>query len=194
MAAHGFVSNESKLQAENDGLRLQLANLTSAARNVQDTLRRLWSQHERAQLQIQQLEKELSREKELRAKGSREAWADERSVPDGVRPASAPERKAATHAPEVGNAPQEPACVQSIRKRAADAIRSRAEAASNKKKTGAAKREDTPTWKAQSWLADGSSAKLAELGIFIIKHFLCRMNFIFNFFKFCINFYRCCKG
>ena len=41
-------------------------------------------------------------------------------------------------------------------------IRSRAEEA-NKKKTGAAKREDTPTWKAQSWLADGSSPKLAEL-------------------------------
>ena len=158
MAAHGFVSNESKLQAENDGLRLQLANLTSAARNVQDTLRRLWSQHEGAQLQIQQLEKELSLEKELRAMGSRRAWADERSVPDGVRPASAPERKAATQAPEVG----EPACVQSIRSQAAEAIRSRAEEA-NKKKTGAAKREDTPTWKAQSWLADGSSAKLAEL-------------------------------
>ena len=74
MAAHAFVSNESKLQAENDGLRLQLGNLTSAARNVQDTLRRLWSQHERAQLQIEQLEKELSLEKELRAKGSRGAW------------------------------------------------------------------------------------------------------------------------
>ena len=161
MAAHGFVSNESKLQAENDGLRLQLANLTSAARNVQDTLRRLWSQHEGAQLQIQQLEKELSLEKELRAMGSRQAWADERSVPDGVRSASAPVRKAATHAPD-WSAPEEPSCVQSIRKRAADAIRSRAEAA-NKKKTGAAKREDTPTWKAQSWLADGSSAKLAEL-------------------------------
>ena len=158
MAAHGFVSNESKLQAENDGLRLQLANLTSAARNVQDTLRRLWSQHEGAQLQIQQLEKELSREKELRAKVTREAWAEERSVPNGVRPASAPEREAATQAP-----PQEPpACVQSIRSQAAVAIRSRAEEA-NKKKTGAAKREDTPTWKAQSWLADGSSAKLAEL-------------------------------
>ena len=40
--------------------------------------------------------------------------------------------------------------------------RKRAEEA-NKKKTGAAKREDTPTWKAQSWLSDGSSAKLAEL-------------------------------
>ena len=113
------------------------------------------------QLQIQQLEKELSREKELRAKGTREAWADE-SVPDGVRPASAPEREAATQAPEVGNAPQEPACVQTIRSRAADAIRRRAEEA-NKKKTGAAKREDAPTWKAQSWLLDGSSAKLAEL-------------------------------
>ena len=162
LAAHGFVSSESKLQAENDGLRRQLANLTSAARNVQDTLRRLWSQHERAQLQIEQLEKELSLEKELRAQGSRRAWADERSEPDGVRSASAPVRKAATHAPEVGNAPQEPACVQSIRKRAADAIRSRAEAA-NKKKTGATKRYDAPTWKAQSWLADGSSAKLAEL-------------------------------
>ena len=162
LAAHGFVSSESKLQAENDGLRRQLTNLTSAARNVQDTLRRLWSQHEGAQLQIQQLEKELSLEKELRAMGSRQAWADERSVPDGVRSASAPERKAATHAPEVGNAPQVPACVQSIRKRAADAIRSRAEAA-NKKKAGATKRYDAPTWKAQSWLADGSSAKLAEL-------------------------------
>ena len=160
MAAHGFVSNES-LQAENDGLRRQLTNVISAARNVQDVLRRLWSQHEHEQLQIQQLEKELSREKELRAKGTREAWADE-SVPDGVRPASAPEREAATQAPEVGNAPQEPACVQSIRKRAEDAIRSRAEAA-NRKKTGATKRYDAPTWKAQSWLADGSSAKLAEL-------------------------------
>ena len=156
MAAHGFVPNESKLQAENDGLRLQLANLTSAARNVQDTLRRLWSQHEHEQLQIQQLEKELSLEKELRAKGSPEAWAEERSVPDGVRSASAPVRKAATHAPEVGDAPQEPACVQSIRSQAA------VEEA-NKKKTGAAKRADTPTWKARSWLADGSSAKLAEL-------------------------------
>ena len=161
MAAHGFVSNES-LQAENDGLRRQLTNVISAARNVQDVLRRLWSQHEHEQLQIQQLEKQLSREKELRAKGTREAWADERSVPNGVRPASAPEQKAATPAPEVGNAPQEPACVQPIRSRAAELIRSRAEEA-NKKKTGAAKREDTPTWKAQSWLADGSSAKLAEL-------------------------------
>ena len=143
MAAHGFVSNES-LQAENDGLRRQLTSVISAARNVQDVLRRLWSQHEHEQLQIQQLEKQLSLEKELRVKGSPEAWADERSVPNGVRSASA-ERKAATHVPE-------------IRKRAEDAIRSRAEA--NKKKTGAAKREDTPTWKAQSWLADGSSAKL----------------------------------
>ena len=158
MAAHGFVSNESKLQAENEGLRRQLTNVIDAARNVQDVLRRLWSQHEHEQLQIQQLEKELSREKELRAKGTREAWAEERSVPNGVRPASAPERKAATQAPEVG----EPACVQSIRSQAAEAIRSRVEEA-NKKKTGAAKREDTPTWKAQSWLADGSSAMLAEL-------------------------------
>ena len=161
MAAHGFVSNES-LQAENEGLRRQLTNVISAARNVQDVLRRLWSQHEHEQRQIQQLEKQLSHEKELRAKGTREAWADERSVPDDARSASAPERKAATHAPEVGNAPQEPACVQSIRKRAEDAIRSRAEAA-NRKKTGATKRYDAPTWKAQSWLADGSSAKLAEL-------------------------------
>ena len=159
------TSHASTLQAENHGLRLQLENVIGAARNVQDVLRRLWSQHESEQLQIQQLEKELSLEKELRAKGSRarEAWADERSVPDGVRSASAPERKAATHAPEVGNAAQEPPCVQSIRKRADDAIRSRAEEA-NKKKTGAAKRDDTPTWKAQSWLEDaGSSAKLAEL-------------------------------
>ena len=117
-------SNESQLQAENHGLRLQLENVIGAARNVQDVLRRLWSQHESEQLQIQQLEKELSLEKELRAKGSRarEAWADERGVPDGVRSASAPERKAATHAPEVGNAAQEPPCVQSIRKRADDAM------------------------------------------------------------------------
>lgn len=150
MAAH--TSNEARLQAENHGLRLQLENVIGAARNVQDVLRRLWSQHEREQLQIQQLEKELSLEKELRAKGSQEAWADERSVPDVVRSASAP---------ELGNAPQAPACVQSIRKRAEDMIRSRAEA--NKKKTGAAKRDDAPTWKAQTWLADGSSAKLAEL-------------------------------
>ena len=57
MAAHAFVSNESKLQAENDGLRRQLTNVISAARNVQDVLRRLWSQHEHEQHQIQQLEK-----------------------------------------------------------------------------------------------------------------------------------------
>ena len=57
MAAHALVSNESKLQAENDGLRRQLTNVISAARNVQDVLRRLWSQHEHEQHQIQQLEK-----------------------------------------------------------------------------------------------------------------------------------------
>jgi hypothetical protein len=71
MAAHGFVSNESVLQAENEGLRLQQANLTTAARNIQDILRRLWSQHEGAQMQIQQLKAEL-----LQARSQREgAWS-----------------------------------------------------------------------------------------------------------------------
>ena len=60
MAAPGFVSNESKLQAENDDLRLQLDTVINAARSANDVLRRLWSQHESEQHQIQQLKAELS--------------------------------------------------------------------------------------------------------------------------------------
>ena len=59
MAARSFVSNESKLQAENDDLRTQLNNVINAARGTQDVLRRLWSQHESEQMQIQQLNAEL---------------------------------------------------------------------------------------------------------------------------------------
>ena len=153
MAPHGFVSNESKLQAENDGLRVQLNSVINAARSVQDVLRRLWSQHESEQLQIQQLTAELS------ARPSRLAWADEEGVPGGTRLASVPVPKAATRsasAPAAGNASQEPECVSRItdraKKRAAESM-----------KPATTKAEGAPSWEAQSWLADGSSAKLAEL-------------------------------
>ena len=82
MAAHRFVSNESKLQAENDDLRAQLTNVIGAAQNVQEVLRQLWSQHESEQLQIQQLTARLS------ARPYREAWMDEDSVSGDVRSAS----------------------------------------------------------------------------------------------------------
>ena len=143
MAAHGFVSNESKLQAENDGLRKQLTNVIGAAQNAQEVLRRLWSQHESEQLQIQQLTARLN------ARPSREAWTDEESVPGGVRSASAPVPKAATRSASVP-----PECVSRVRSRAVDAI---------KAKPVTAKTEGAPTWEAHSWLADGSSAKLADL-------------------------------
>ena len=71
MAAHGFVSNESMLQVENDDLRSKMHNVIDAARGTQDVLRRLWSQHEAAQMQIQQLKAEL-----LQARSQREgAWS-----------------------------------------------------------------------------------------------------------------------
>ena len=166
MAPHGFVSNESKLQAENDGLRVQLNSVINAARSVQDVLRRLWSQHESEQLQIQQLTAELS------ARPSRLAWADEEGVPGGTRLASVPVPKAATRsasAPAAGNASQEPECVSRItdraKKRAAESM-----------KPATTKAEGAPSWEAQSWLAApveaseersemrcGSSTKLAEL-------------------------------
>ena len=162
MAAH-FVSNESKLQAENDGLRKHLTNVIGAAQNAQEVLRRLWSQHESEQLQIQQLWSQHESEQlqiqqltaRLSARPSREAWTDEESVPGGVRtarrtdeqsvPASAPVPKAASVSPE---------CVSRVRSRAVDA---------SKAKPVTAKTEGAPTWEAQLWLADGSSAKLADL-------------------------------
>ena len=71
MAAHGFVSNESMLQAENDDLRSKMHNVINAARGTQDFLRRLWSHHEAALMQIQQLKAEL-----LQARSQREgAWS-----------------------------------------------------------------------------------------------------------------------
>ena len=70
-AAHGFVSNESMLQAENDDLRSKMHKVINAARGTQGVLRRLWSQHEAAQMQIQQLKAEL-----LQARSQREgAWS-----------------------------------------------------------------------------------------------------------------------
>ena len=146
MAAHGFVSNESKLQAENDGLRKQLTNVIGAAQNVQGVLRRLWAQHESEQLQIQQLKVELS------ARPSREAWADEESVLGGARPASVPVTRSAS-VPTVRSA--SPECVGRVTSRAGEAIEAL--------KPFAAKTAGAPTWEAQSWLADGSSTKLAEL-------------------------------
>ena len=71
MAAHGFVSNESKLRAENDELRANLNNVINAARSTQDVLRRLWSQHESEQTQIQQLKAELLQARGGRGRGAR---------------------------------------------------------------------------------------------------------------------------
>ena len=67
-AAHGFVSNESMLQAENDDLRSKMHNVLNAARGTQDVLRRLWSQHEAALMQVQHLKAEL-----LQARSQRES-------------------------------------------------------------------------------------------------------------------------
>ena len=150
MAAHGFVSNESKLQAENDGLRKQLTNVIGAAQNVQGVLRRLWAQHESEQLQIQQLEARLS------ARPHREAWADEESVLGGVRPASVPVTATrSASVPAVRSA--SPECVGRVTSRAEVAISKKPVTV---KTTGA---PTAPTWEAQAWLADGSSTKLAEL-------------------------------
>ena len=153
MAAHGFVSNESKLQAENDGLRKQLTNVIGAAQNVQGVLRRLWAQHESEQLQIQQLEARLS------ARPHREAWADEESVPGSARPASVPvPATRSASVPAVGSRSSDlvlPECVSRVTRRAEVAIVAL--------KPFAAKTAGAPTWEAQAWLADGSSAKLAEL-------------------------------
>ena len=150
MAAHGFVSNESKLQAENDGLRKQLTNVIGAAQNVQGVLRRLWAQHESEQLQIQQLKVELS------ARPSREAWADEESVLGGARPASVPvPATRSASVPAVRSA--SPQCVSRVTSRAEVVISKKPVIAKTEKTEGA------PSWEAQSWLADGSSAKLAEL-------------------------------
>ena len=149
MAALGFVSNESKLQAENDGLRLQLDNVINAARSVQDVLRRLWSQHESEQHQIQQLKAELS------ARPFPEAWA---ATESGARSASLPVSWSRSASEPAVRTSQKPECVSRVTGQAAAAIKKRTE-----KKPATTKAEGAPSWEAQLWLADGSSAKLAEL-------------------------------
>ena len=154
MAQRGAASMESKLQAENSGLRTQLTSVIGAARSVQEVLRRLWSQHEREQLEIQQLKAELYWSK---------APSYEEEVPSGVRPTSATRTEAAardgetwSEKPRSADGPKalEPECVTRVTRRAEGAMATKRVS----EKTGA------PSWEVRSWLtAENSSEKLADL-------------------------------